>query len=94
MEHLDTRRLQRSEEGWEIGGGLGQHLVDDCPEQFFLRGPPDSAQPLSIVAELGLAVLPGFLDNGKRVLDTHPVREPPQGKGGAQEVAELPGAIQ
>ena len=27
------------------------------------------------------------------MLDAHPIREPPQGKGRADEVAELPGAV-
>ena len=39
------------------------------------------------------AVELGVLHDGKGVLQAHPVREPPQGKGGADEIAELPGAV-
>ena len=31
--------------------------------------------------------------NGEAVLQTQPVREPPEGKAGAPEVSELPGAV-
>ena len=40
-----------------------------------------------------LAVEFGVGNDGQIVLQTHPVREPPQGKGGADEVAELPRAV-
>ena len=40
-----------------------------------------------------LAVELGVCNDGQIVLQTHPVREPPQGKGGADEIAELPGTV-
>ena len=56
VDHLDACRLQRGEEGREIGGGLGQNLVDDGPELLLLRGPPGVPQPLAVVTEGALAV--------------------------------------
>ena len=94
VEHLDARRLQRGEKGREIGRGLGQHLVDDGPELLLLRGLPDATQPLAVVAKAPFAVELGILNHRQLMLNAHPVGEPPQGKGGAQKVAELPGAIQ
>ena len=40
-----------------------------------------------------LAVLFRILDNGQLMLDTHPVREPPHRKAGADEVVKLPGTV-
>ena len=41
------------------------------------------------------ALAPGLrvLHNGEAVFQTQPVREPPEGKAGAPEVSELPGAV-
>ena len=39
------------------------------------------------------AVVLGGSNDGQIVLQTHLVREPPQGKGGADEVAKLPGSV-
>ncbi len=94
MEHLDARRLQRGEEGREVGGGLGQYLVDDGPELFLLRGPLGVPQPLPVVPEWALAGQLGVLDDGQLMLDAHPVREPPQGPPGTEEVPVFPGTVQ
>ena len=94
MEHLDARRLQRSEEGREIGGGIGEYLIHNGPELFFLRGAPAVPQPLPVVPERALAGELGVLDDGQLMLDAHPVREPPQGPPGAEEVPVFPGAVQ
>ena len=51
------------------------------------------AQPLTVVQIPPLAVELGIYDHGQIVLQTYPVRQPPQGKRGADEVAELPGAV-
>ena len=40
-----------------------------------------------------LAVQFGILDIGQLVLNAHPVRQPPQGKGRADEIMEFPGAV-
>ena len=40
-----------------------------------------------------LAVKLGICNHGQIVLQTYPVRQPPQGERGADEVAELPGAV-
>ena len=40
-----------------------------------------------------LAVLFWILDHREVMLNAHPVREPPQGKAGADKVMELPGAV-
>ena len=93
VDHLDACRLQRGEKGREISRGLGQHLVDDSPELLLLRGLPDAAQPLAVVEKAPLTVELRILDDGQLMLDAHPVGEPPQGKGGADEVAKLPGAV-
>ena len=49
-------------------------------------------QPLTVVQIPPLAVELGIYDHGQIVLQTYPVRQPPQGERGADEVAELPGA--
>ena len=51
------------------------------------------AQPLPVMQKAALAVELGICNDGQIVLQTHPVREPPQGKGGADEVAELSGSV-
>ena len=50
-------------------------------------------QPLTVVQIPPLAVELGIYDHGQIVLQTYPVRQPPQGERGADEVAELPGAV-
>ena len=35
----------------------------------------------------------GFLDHREVMLNAHPVREPPQGKAGADKIMELPGTV-
>ena len=94
VEHPDARTFQRGEEGREIGGGLGQHLVDDGPELLLLRGPLGIPQPLPVVAEGALAGQLGILNDRQLMLDAHPVREPPERPPGAEEISILPGAIQ
>ena len=44
---------------------------------------------------LSFALAPGLrvLHNGEAVFQTQPVRESPEGKTGAPEVSELPGAV-
>ena len=59
----------------------------------FLGRAPDLAQPLPVVQKAALAVELGPLYHGQRVLQAYPVRQPPQGEAGADEVAELPGAV-
>ena len=51
------------------------------------------AQPLTVVQIPPLAVELGICNHGQIVLQTYPVRQPPQGERGADEVAELPGAV-
>ena len=51
------------------------------------------AQPLTVVQIPSLAVELGICNHGQIVLQTYPVRQPPQGERGADEVAELPGAV-
>ena len=94
MEHLDARLLQRSEEGREIGGGLGQHLVDDGPELLLLRGPLGVPQPLPVVMEGALAGQLGILNDRQLMLDAHTVREPPERPPGTEKISIFPGAIQ
>ena len=50
-------------------------------------------QPLTVVQIPPLAVELGICNHGQIVLQTYPVRQPPQGERGADEVAELPGAV-
>ena len=59
---------------------------------FFLRELLIFAQPLTVVQIPSLAVELGICNHGQIVLQTYPVRQPPQGERGADEVAELPGA--
>lgn len=40
-----------------------------------------------------LAVMFGILDYGEVMLNAHPVREPPQGKAGADKIMKFPGAV-
>ena len=49
--------------------------------------------PLAIVEETALAVLFGILYHGQIMLQTYPVRQPPEGKAGAEEIMEFPGAV-
>ena len=51
------------------------------------------SQPLTVVQIPSFAVELGICNHGQIVLQTYPVRQPPQGERGAYEVAELPGAV-
>lgn len=93
MHHLNARRLHAAEEVGKIGGALGQGRVDGPADLFLEGGPSITAQPLAVMLILALAVELGPLHHRKGVLQAHPVGEPPQGKGGADKVAELPGAV-
>ena len=75
-------------------GTLRKRAVYGKTEPFLkVQGPLSFLLPLSIV--LVLALTPGLrvLHNGEAVFQTQPVREPPEGKAGAPEVSELPGAV-
>lgn len=93
MHYLNARSLHAPEEVGKVGGALGQGRVDGPADLLLVGQGPLRAQPLAVVLILALAVELGALHDGKGVLQTHPVRQPPQGKGGADEVAEFPGAV-
>lgn len=46
-----------------------------------------------MMQKVALAVELGPLYHRQRVLQAHQIRQPPQGKAGADEVAEFPGAV-
>lgn len=54
---------------------------------------PSLTLPLPIMQKAALAVEFGPLYHGQRVFQAYPVRQTPQGKAGADEVAEFPGAV-
>ena len=85
--------LHEPQERGKVGGLFPQRLHDGGPEPRLERRRPVHRKPLSIVEKAALAVLLGALDIGQVMLNAHPVGEPPQGKGGADEIVELPGAI-
>ena len=76
----------------EVGWLFHQDLHDGQPYPLLCGGWlfPD---PLAIMEKAALAVLFRILDNRKLMLNAHPVREPPQSKGRADEVMKLPGAV-
>ncbi len=68
---------------------------DDCQPHPLLRGRAACPYPLPISGGNALAVLFGIgvLYHGQIMLQTYPVRQPPEGKAGAEEVMEFPGAV-
>ena len=66
---------------------MAQHICS------FWDGGPGLALPLPIMQKTALAVELGPLYHGQRVFQAYPVRQPPQGERGADEVAEFPGAV-
>ena len=93
MHHLKARRLHALEEISEVGGTVGQGLVYGPAYLFLLGRGPGLALPLPIMQKAALAVELGPLYHGQRVFQAHPVRQPPQGEAGADEVSEFPGAV-
>ena len=93
MHHLDARRLHAPEEISEVGGAFGQGRIYGPAYLFLLGRGPGRPLPLSIMQKAALAVELGPLYHGQRVFQAYPVRQPPQGKAGADEVAEFPGAV-
>lgn len=93
MHHLDACLLHTPEEVGKVGGALGKGRVDGPADLLLVGQGPLRAQPLAVVLILALAVELGALHDGKGVLQAHPVGQPPQSKGGADEVAKLPGAV-
>jgi len=93
MYHLKARRLHAPEEISEVGGAFGQGRIYGPAYLFLLGRGPGLALPLPIMQKAALAVELGPLYHGQRVFQAYPVRQPPQGKAGADEVAEFPGAV-
>ena len=84
--------LHQPEERGKVGG-LFFKSRDDCQPHPLLRGGRLFPYPLAIVEETALAVLFGILYHGQIMLQTYPVRQPPEGKAGAEEIMEFPGAV-
>ena len=76
----------------KIGGLFLQSLHDGQPHPLFCRGRL-FPNPLAIMEIPALAVLFWILDHREVMLNAHPVREPPQGKAGADKIMELPRAV-
>ena len=93
MHHLKARRLHAPEEISEIGGALRQGRIYGPAYLLLLGRGPGLALPLPIMQKAALAVELGPLYHGQRVFQAHPIRQLPQGKAGADEVAEFPGAV-
>ena len=84
--------LHEPQERRKVGGLFLQGRDDSQPHPLLGRGRlfPD---PLTVMEKTALAVQFGILDIGQLVLNAHPVRQPPQGKGRADEIMEFPGAV-
>ena len=81
--HLDACRLHPLEEVGKVGGPLRQGPVYDPTYLLLVGGRPGRAQPLTVMQKFSLAVELGIFDNGQVMLQTYPVRQPPQGAGRA-----------
>lgn len=84
--------LHQPEERGEVGG-LFFKGRDDCQPYPLLSGGRLFPYPLAIVEKAALAVLFGILYHGQIMLQTYPVGQPPEGKAGADEIMEFPGAV-
>ena len=93
MHHLKARRLHALEEILKAGGAFGQGCIYGPAYLFLLGRRPSLALPLPMMQKVALAVDLGPLYHRQRVLQAHQIRQPPQGKAGADEVAEFPGAV-
>ena len=76
----------------KVRGLFLQCRNDSQPHPLF-RGRRLFPDPLTVMEKAALAVLFGILNIGQLMLNTHPVRQPPQGKAGADEIMELSGAV-
>ena len=92
MLSLKAGPLHKPQERREVSGPLPQGLHDGQPHPLLCRWRLFS-DPLAIVKKAALAVLFRILDDRQLMLNTHPVREPPHRKAGADEVVKLPGAV-
>ena len=81
--HLDARRLHPPEKVGKVGGPLRQGPVDDPPYLLLVGGRPGPAQPLAVMQKFSLAMELGIFDDRQVMLQAYPVRQPPQGAGGA-----------
>ena len=93
MHHLKARRLHAPEEISEVDGAFRQGHIYGPAYLFLLGRGPGLALPLPIMQKTALAVELGPLYHGQRVFQAYPVRQPPQGEAGSDEVAEFPGAV-
>ncbi len=75
----------------KIGGLFFQRLHDGQPHPLFCRGRL-FPNPLAIMEIPALLCCFGFWIT-EVILNAHPVREPPQGKAGADKIMELPRAV-
>ena len=92
MLYQKTGLIHEPQKRRKIGGLFLQSPHNGQPHPLFCRGRL-FPNPLAIMEIPALAVLFGILDHREVMLNAHPVREPPQGKTGADKIMELPGAV-
>lgn len=73
---------------------MGQRRINGGAYLLLVGRPAGIAQPLAVMQKLSLAVQFGIADHRQVMLQTHPVREPPEGKAGAEKIAVFPGTVQ